>query len=159
MPAYRPARGNTYKDLGRSKPFVTRKRTPLSFSCFLFLKVLYQNVAAGLVDLNWQPDVGKYKLSDAIRHSITTKGCILRKKLDSKDPLGDQTTEKYLRVTLGASAGQSPGIPYVLELWPAGNKSPIHNHGNAYAIIKVLHGGLTIKEFNKLKKVGNSCPV
>jgi hypothetical protein len=108
--------------------------------------------------LDWPPGVGKHKLFDAIRHSLTTEGCVLKKVLDAKGALGNEVNEKYLRMTLGASSGQSPGNPYVLELWPFGNKSPIHNHGNAYAIIKVLHGGLPVKGFNKLKKVGAEQP-
>lgn len=55
----------------------------------------------------------------------------------------------YLRMTLGSDRGNSPGIPYVLEIWPKDHGSPIHNHGNAYAVIKVLHGGLTISVYNK----------
>lgn len=35
------------------------------------------------------------------------------------------------------------GIPFVLEIWPAGHNSPIHNHGNAYGIVRVLHGDIT----------------
>jgi len=46
-----------------------------------------------------------------------------------------------LRIALGENNGNSPGIPYVLEIWPAGHFSPIHSHANAEAIIKVLHGG------------------
>jgi hypothetical protein len=43
----------------------------------------------------------------------------------------------YLRITLGYNLGDSPGIPYVLEIWPAGHYSPIHDHGDANAVIKV----------------------
>ena len=28
----------------------------------------------------------------------------------------------YLRVTLGPDRRTAPGIPYVLEIWPSGNK-------------------------------------
>lgn len=45
------------------------------------------------------------------------------------------------------------GVPYVLEIWPVGSGSPVHNHGGACAIIKVLHGSLTISLYNKLKQV------
>ena len=68
-----------------------------------------------------------------------TPGCLLHETLDKKsgefgesDPL-----ETYLRVTLGQSVGNSPGIPYVLEIWPSGHYSPIHNHGGCNAVIKV----------------------
>ena len=60
------------------------------------------------------------------------------------DPNVDET---YLRITLGENNGESPGIPYVLEIWPAGHYSPIHSHGGAEAIIKVLHGDIHVKLF------------
>jgi hypothetical protein len=70
-------------------------------------------------------------LSDAIRYSIKTEGCVLNKKLkDKATEFGDDPQETYLRITLGHSLGKSPGIPYVLEIWPKSNYSPIHNHGN-----------------------------
>ena len=55
----------------------------------------------------------------------------------------------YLRVTLGSSFGNSPGIPYVLEIWPSGHYSPIHNHGGASAVIKGLHGSINVTCYNK----------
>lgn len=47
----------------------------------------------------------------------------------------------YLRVTVGDnSSGASPGCsPYVLEVWPAGHSSPVHNHGSSFVVMKVLH--------------------
>ena len=53
------------------------------------------------------------------------------------------------------SRGNSPGIPYVLEIWPKNHGSPIHSHGNSYAVIKVIHGGLTISIYNKHVKSEN----
>ena len=115
---------------------------------------LYDNVTAENVDLDYQgtnEHQYHFKLSDAIRYSIETEGCTLNKHLQSKanefDPSDPKQT--YLRITLGKDHGNSPGIPYVLELWPKGHGSPIHNHGNAYAVIRVLHGGLTIHYYNK----------
>ena len=55
----------------------------------------------------------------------------------------------YLRVTVGRDRGSSPGIPYVVEIWPRGSESPIHNHGNAFAVIKVLFGEIKIHIYNK----------
>lgn len=43
----------------------------------------------------------------------------------------------YLRITLGQSLGNSPGQPYVVEIWPPGHYSSIHDHGDACAVIKV----------------------
>jgi hypothetical protein len=53
-------------------------------------------------------------LSDAIRYSIETKGCLPNNKLkDKATEFGDDPHETYLRVTLGHSIGKSPGILYV----------------------------------------------
>lgn len=52
--------------------------------------------------------------------------------------------ETYLRITLGQNNGESPGIPYVMEIWPSGHYSPIHNHGGSEAIIRVLHGSINV---------------
>ena len=121
-------------------------------------QILYDNITAANVDLDYQgTDPNKrydFKLSDAIRYSIDTDGCILNEKLKSKaGEFGKEDLAKtYLRVTLGKDYGNSPGIPYVLELWPKGHGSPVHNHGNAYALIRVLHGGLTVRYFNKVSQ-------
>ena len=58
-------------------------------------------------------------LVDQIRNSIQTEGYILNKFLKKK---------AYLRITFGDNQGNSPGCPYVLEIWPAGAESPNHNH-------------------------------
>jgi hypothetical protein len=81
----------------------------------------------------------------AIQRSILTPGCICYQKLAEKDPQFG-----YLRVTIDGNLGDSPGQPYVLEIWPAGNGSPIHNHGRACAIIKVLHGQIQVSLFAAL---------
>jgi hypothetical protein len=54
------------------------------------------------------------------------------------------SNETYLRITLGHNNGESPGIPYVMEIWPIGHYSPIHNHAGAEAIIRVLHGSINV---------------
>jgi hypothetical protein len=55
--------------------------------------------------------------------------------------------ETYIRITLGQNNGESPGIPYVMEIWPPKHYSPIHNHANAEAIIRVLHGQINVSLF------------
>ena len=52
-----------------------------------------------------------------------------------------------MRITLGVNSGESPGIPYVMEIWPPGHYSPIHNHAGANAIIRVLHGAISVNLF------------
>lgn len=89
------------------------------------------------------------EFSQAIKQSIEDGWCkkrLLEKsgEFSKEDPNLDET---YLRITLGENNGESPGIPYVLEIWPAGHYSPIHSHGSAEAIIKVLHGDIHVKLF------------
>ena len=83
----------------------------------------------------------KISLTCFDRFSINTPGCKLYETLQRKS---------YLRITIGPSARQSPGIPYVLEIWPAGSQSPVHNHGSTYAIVKVLYGTIENRTFNKM---------
>ena len=61
-----------------------------------------------------------------------------------KKPSVFLSNETYLRITLGQNNGESPGIPYVMEIWPSGHYSPIHNHGGSEAIIRVLHGSINV---------------
>ena len=110
---------------------------------------MYTNVTAPEVDLDWSPIHDKYRLSDAIRFSLKGPNGILHKKLASKAGDFGYYEQTYINVTLGKNRGSSPSVPYVLKIWPVDHGTPIHNHGNSYAIIKVLHGGLTIKIFNK----------
>jgi len=108
---------------------------------------LYENIK--LCELNVpEMDNGK-KLSKCIKHSLETKGCLLYEKLKGKKNGHPKPSQTYLRVTLGKHLGISPGIPYVLEIWPPRHSSPIHNHGNANTVIKVLFGKINFKIFNK----------
>ena len=114
---------------------------------------LYANVArAESIDLDWLPSNAQLRLTDAIRYSINTEGKMLHNKLKEKaTEFGTKPNpnETYLRITLGSYRGNSPGVPYVLEIWPYKHYSPIHSHGNAYAIIKVLHGSINVHVHNK----------
>jgi predicted metal-dependent enzyme (double-stranded beta helix superfamily) len=95
------------------------------------------------------PDFPEF--SQAIEHSIRTPGkwCYerLKKKATEFDKDKPDEKETYLRITLGENNGESPGIPYVMEIWPVGHYSPIHNHGGASAIIRVLHGSIHVSLF------------
>lgn len=103
---------------------------------------LYTNISSAKIDLDWAPGDQKTRLSDAIRYSFETEGKTLYNKLKSKKM-------KYIRVTVGPSRSNSPGIPYVVELWPRNMGSPIHCHGNSYGVIKVLHGGIRVEIYNR----------
>lgn len=123
-------------------------------------KEMYENVKGCELDYSETPQGEKVKLSDAIRYSI--ENGILRDKLEEKEKEGELSADPngtYLRVTLGSSIGKSPGIPYVLEIWPAGHFSPVHNHGNANAVIKVLYGSLTVDIYNKQTGRGKPEPL
>jgi len=103
--------------------------------------VLYETVKNCEIDMEFEKGVSKHRLSDAIKYSIDTEGLKLNKILKTKP---------YLRITMGKALGQSPGIPYVLEIWPVGTRSPIHNHGAVCAVIKVLYGTIQNGAYNKV---------
>ena len=126
----------------------------LSASLPAACKELYSNVVSCPLD---SPD-DPYPLSDAIGYSINTKGCKLYQILEDKDEFGDPS-QKYLRITLGPDRGVSAGIPYVLEIWPSKCGSPIHNHGNCFAVINVIHGAIDIEVFNKHAVDNDAIPI
>ncbi len=134
----------TLEILDRSKATPGKEVYLLSASLPSTCLELYSNIQN--TSLNEQPE-----LPAAIGYSIKTPGCLLYKKLEEKRTAAQfgEKDQLYLRVTLGLQKGQSPGVPYVLEIWPSNCGSPIHNHGNTYAVIKVLHGKLKIRVYNK----------
>lgn len=100
---------------------------------------LYDNVSGKNFILD---DADFPQFSKAIEYSIATNSCWCNEVLKKKP-----TEFGYLRITLGQNSGESPGIPYVMEIWPPGNYSPVHHHAGANAIIRVLHGEITVKLF------------
>ena len=91
------------------------------------------------------------EFTQAIEYSIKTEGCWCYNKLQEKSTEFNKDVpninETYLRITLGCNSGDSPGIPYVMEIWPVGHYSPIHTHANSNAIIRVLRGSINVKLF------------
>jgi len=91
------------------------------------------------------------EFTKAIEHSIATPGMwcheTLKKKSTEFNKKKPNLAETYLRITLGQNNGESPGVPYVMEIWPVGHYSPVHNHGDSHAIIRVLHGKINVKLF------------
>jgi hypothetical protein len=83
---------------------------------------LYGNVGGPNINLD-TPDF--YDFSKAIQHSVNTPGLIGYNLLEKKaEEFGKKDfTGTYLRITLGPDMGDSPGPPYVLEIWPAGHVS------------------------------------
>jgi hypothetical protein len=106
------------------------------------------NCVAGEQFILDSPDFPDF--SKAIEQSINTPGLWCNTRLQQKSrEFGKepQPLETYLRITLGQNNGDSPGIPYVMEIWPIGHYSPVHNHGGANAIIRVLHGSINVSLF------------
>lgn len=92
------------------------------------------------------PDFPEF--SKAIERSIADPHGWCHKRLKEKSREFDKDhpneLETYLRITIGENNGESPGIPYVMEIWPPQHYSPIHNHGDSNAIIRVLHGEINV---------------
>jgi len=116
---------------------------------------LYENVAGANIRID-PPDFPDF--AQAIDHSINFGFCKEKLAQKAKGEFKNggseyDANETYLRITLGSNAGDSPGIPYVMEIWPPGCYSPIHDHSQANAIIKVLHGSLTTRWYESLDRV------
>ena len=96
------------------------------------------------------------EFSKAIEYSIATPGCwcydTLQEKKNEFNPDDPNIDGTYLRITLGDNDGESPGIPYVMEIWPIGHYSPIHNHAGANAVIRVLRGTINVSLYPFLCK-------
>lgn len=107
---------------------------------------LYNCISGKRFVLN-DPDFPHF--SDAIERSIATPGLWCHEKLQSKshefNPDKPNILETYLRITLGENNGESPGVPYVMEIWPTQHYSPIHSHAGASAVIRVLHGNIHVR--------------
>jgi hypothetical protein len=109
---------------------------------------LYNCISGKAFKLN-TPDFPNF--AKAIEYSIATPGCWCNTRLQEKSQEFSKDkpnlAETYLRITLAQNNGESPGIPYVMEIWPVGHYSPIHNHAGAEAIIRVLHGSINVSLF------------
>ena len=114
----------------------------------LMSQKLYDCISGKKFKLN-TPDFPNF--TKAIEYSIATPGlwCYERLKKKATEFNKDKPNyeETYLRITLGENNGESPGIPYVMEIWPVGHYSPIHNHGGSSAVIRVLHGSINVSLF------------
>lgn len=113
---------------------------------------LYANVGGRNFQLN-TPDFPYFV--DAVEASIKSpKGWCYKKLKDKEGEFGPKSDpkENYLRITMGENQGDSPGIPYVMEIWPPGCYSPIHNHARANAIIRVLSGEINVSLYPMLSK-------
>lgn len=109
---------------------------------------LYDTIAGPLFELD-ADDFPAF--SQAIKYSIETPTGWCHQKL--KDKQGDfgGPQEVYLRITLGQDGGESPGVPFVMEIWPPQCSSPVHQHAGANAVIRVLHGRIQVALFPYLR--------
>ncbi|KAF5588388.1 cysteine dioxygenase [Fusarium pseudocircinatum] len=109
---------------------------------------LYHNISGAKITA--RPE--KFKdLPEAIDESCRDENKYCGDILKRKDTFGDPL-ETYLRITVGDNLADSPGIPYVMEIWPPGHKSPIHQHGDASAVIRVLYGKIQVSWFDKVEE-------
>lgn len=46
-----------------------------------------------------------------------------------------------------------------MEIWPPGHSSPIHQHGDASAVIRVLYGSIDVTWFDALEKGRTPKPI
>ena len=115
---------------------------------------LYANVAGDSILLSEED-------ARAIDYCVKTPGCPLYELLISKRSEfgGGDPNMVYIRTTIGPDLGNSPGSPFVMEIWPPGCYSPIHDHADCVAVIKVLHGTITSRYFNPLADRNNGEPV
>lgn len=115
-------------------------------------QMLFANVGGKNFQLN-TPDFPYFV--DAVEASIRSpKGWCYQTLKEKEGEFGPDANpkENYLRITMGVNQGDSPGIPYVMEIWPPGCFSPIHNHARANAIIRVLSGEINVSLYPMLSK-------
>ncbi|EXA31151.1 hypothetical protein FOQG_09092 [Fusarium oxysporum f. sp. raphani 54005] len=109
---------------------------------------LYHNISGAKITAR---PVDFPELPEAIDESCRDPKKVCGEILEGKNTFGDKL-ETYLRITIGDNLADSPGIPYVMEIWPPGHKSPIHQHGDASAVIRVLYGKIQVSWFDKVEE-------
>ncbi|CAF3592701.1 unnamed protein product [Rotaria socialis] len=86
---------------------------------------------------------------ETVEQSIRNPAGWCYKKLKEKqNHFGKSRVEaSYLCIALDQLENDKPICPCLIKIWPPGHHSPVHNHGDAYGIIRVLHGKILIKFF------------
>lgn len=113
-------------------------------------QILYSNIAGSKISVSDEDAL-------AINFSLNNEGCTLYSIIENKHQIKNKLN-RYIRVTFTNKFGNSPGHPFVFEIWPSGHSSPIHNHGDTVAIIKILHGSLDSEWFNPIPDIMNEEP-
>ncbi|CAF3697790.1 unnamed protein product [Adineta steineri] len=118
-----------------------------------------QSLYNDIVGWKFQDDAFPH-LYEAIEHSVRNESGWCYKKLKEKPSKFGASDDRatYLRITVGSNMGTSPGVPYVLEIWPPGHYSPIHAHANTYGIIRVLYGEMNVTLYRTLS-LKNTKPI
>jgi hypothetical protein len=118
---------------------------------------LYGTIAGPSFELN-TADFPEF--AQAIKYSIENeKGwCFQKLEHKRKENAPDQKNRVYLRITLGQNGGESPGIPFVMEIWPPQCYSAVHQHAGANAVIRVLHGSVQVSLFPYLQPTVPGAP-
>jgi len=80
------------------------------------------------------------ELGEAIENSV--KKGMLKSILERKEKGIEDKNLSYIRIAFGNKDLNSPGNPFVIEIWPANHYSPIHNHSDTHSMIKVWRGEL-----------------
>ncbi|XP_055346563.1 uncharacterized protein LOC129594042 [Paramacrobiotus metropolitanus] len=90
-------------------------------------------------------EVNKFELTEkemlALQYSVQTPGNFLFNVLQNKKKPG---LKGYLRADFRTARRTTPGQDLVLEVVIPGGSSPIHDHGNASAVIKYCAGDLLL---------------
>ena len=92
---------------------------------------------------------------DSIVYSFSNPDSPLREIFKIKEKENADTNKKgftYIRLGFGQLNFLSIGHRYVLEIWPPGNKSPLHNHGDSSGIVSMIHGAVNMKFFEQVDR-------
>ncbi|XP_055346552.1 uncharacterized protein LOC129594033 [Paramacrobiotus metropolitanus] len=123
-----------------------REHEVLSIGQFYLPVARLPLAARGLLE-----EVSKFELTEeeiiAMQHSVKTPGSFLYNVLQKKKKPG---LKEYLRADFRTARRTAPGQDLVLELVIPRGSSPIRDHGNASAVIKVLYGKPTFEFYNPM---------
>ncbi|CAF5009570.1 unnamed protein product [Rotaria sp. Silwood1] len=89
---------------------------------------------------------------ETIEQSIRSQNGWCHRKLKEKvNQFGKPRYETtYLCITVDQLENGKIMHPCIMKIWPPGHYSPVHNHGDAYGVIRVLHGRLLLKFYPAL---------
>jgi len=95
------------------------------------------------------------KIQESLDHGLLREIVEEKKKYLQVYGGSVQPNQVYVRVGFGDNYQEGPGHRMVIELWPAGHESPIHQHSSSYSYIKIIKGELVNKNYPIL----SDCPI